>query len=419
MVTLKDAVIVIPIFTDPNLHPLHKDNFLSALYVREPSGAVEMRTFNHLDGLTRGSFDDLMDRTLLTPHKKHLLSVYPFPNVYDMDLLNYYQRNKPMSLEDIRINAIDVLTNRHYKTNNINTMIPLYKHQEYCDVVADRIDELRSNADEADWESYQLYNNNAVLALYSIERNGLLVDQSVVDLFDHRVEKHISDSLLYSDYFLCTSAGRPSNSFGSINFAALEPHKRSFIRPRNDHLMEFDYDAYHVRILGDLMGYDLPTTSVHEHLSQYYGDVTYGESKAITFRYLYGTIPPQVSELNPFFRGVKDLSDLLWQEFTQKGFIETPVYKRRMLRKNLPDMSQNKLLNYYIQATETERNIRSIIELQRYLYKKKTKLVLYNYDSFLFDVRDDEQVLDGVREILEQKKFITKCKTGPNYGEMS
>ena len=167
------------------------------------------------------------------------------------------------------------------------------------------------------------------------------------------------------------------------------------------------------------MGYDLPTTSVHEHLSQYYGDVTYGESKAITFRYLYGTIPPQVSELNPFFRGVKDLSDLLWQEFTQKGFIETPVYKRRMLRKNLPGMSQNKLLNYYIQATETERNIRSIIELQRYLYKKKTKLVLYNYDSFLFDVRDDEQVLEGVREILEQKKFITKCKIGPNYGEMS
>ena len=377
-----------------------------------------MRTFNHSDGLTRDGFDDLLDRTILTPNKKHLLSVHPFPRIYDMNLLNYYLENKPMDLEDIRIPAIEILQNRYYQINHINMMIPLYKHQEHCDEVADRIQHLWESCSESDWESYQEYNNNAVLALYSIERNGLKVDSSVIDLFDRRVEKHISDGSLYGDYFLCTSAGRPSNSFGSINFAALEPSKRSFIRPRNDRLVEFDYDAYHVRILGDLTGYDLPKTSVHEYMSQYYGDVTYDQSKAMTFRYLYGTIPPRVSELNPFFRRVQDLSDLLWESYVSQGYIETPVYRRKMYSKNLPDMTANKLLNYYIQATETERNIRTIIEIQRYLYKKKTKLVLYNYDSFLFDVQEDEDVLEDIQRILKQEKFVVKYKTGSNYGDM-
>ena len=32
--SMKDCYIVIPVFTDPFLHPLHKNNKLSFLYVR-------------------------------------------------------------------------------------------------------------------------------------------------------------------------------------------------------------------------------------------------------------------------------------------------------------------------------------------------------------------------------------------------
>ena len=38
-----------------------------------------------------------------------------------------------------------------------------------------------------------------------------------------------------------------------------------------------------------------------------------------------------------------------------------------------------------IQAYETESNIKKILSIQDYLLDKKTKLVLYGYDSFLFD----------------------------------
>ena len=89
------------------------------------------------------------------------------------------------------------------------------------------------------------------------------------------------------------------------------------------------------------------------------------------------------------------------------------------MKQNYTDMSANKLLNYYIQATETERNIRTILEIQRYLYKKRTSLILYNYDSFLFDVDEKENVTLDLVQILQQEGFIMKAKTGKNFGDMN
>jgi DNA polymerase I-like protein with 3'-5' exonuclease and polymerase domains len=81
-------------------------------------------------------------------------------------------------------------------------------------------------------------------------------------------------------------------------------------------------------------------------------------------------------------------------------------------------MNKNKLLNYMIQATETEHNINTIIELQRYLYKKKTRLILYVYDSFLIDYseEDGDQLLNDIQDILEQTKYMVRIQKGKNYG---
>ena len=83
-------------------------------------------------------------------------------------------------------------------------------------------------------------------------------------------------------------------------------------------------------------------------------------------------------------------------------------------------MNRNKLFNYLIQANETESNIKTIIELQNYLLGKKTKLVLYGYDSFLFDFskQDGVIVLKEIKNILERNGHMTKSQAGLNYGEM-
>ena len=82
-------------------------------------------------------------------------------------------------------------------------------------------------------------------------------------------------------------------------------------------------------------------------------------------------------------------------------------------------MTPQKLFNYYIQATETETNIRKIQIIQDYLKDKKTKLVLYIYDAFVFDFskEDHKQVLLDLHAILSDK-FPVKLKTGIHYGAL-
>ena len=93
-----------------------------------------------------------------------------------------------------------------------------------------------------------------------------------------RVKKHISNGKLYSQYNLWTTTGRPSNSFGSVNFAALPPEKRRGFIAENDYLVEFDFDAYHLRLIADLVGYHtFGEESVHEYLSKWY-ECSYEES---------------------------------------------------------------------------------------------------------------------------------------------
>ena len=84
-------------------------------------------------------------------------------------------------------------------------------------------------------------------------------------------------------------------------------------------------------------------------------------------------------------------------------------------------MNKNKLFNYLIQAYETESNIKTIIELKQYLLEKKTKLVLYGYDSFLFDFSKEDGVntLTEIKNILERNGHMVKSQAGSNYGEMN
>jgi len=411
------SYILIPIFSDPFLHPLHKDNDLSLLYLRHWGDREgKMICVNHPDCVDKGSIDDIKNdhrHFYVTPDKKKLIHILPDTRLIDVNLMHWWKHNKPMDFENVRINAHDFFYNKYYNVKNINEIIPLVKHEEYCDRVSDKIIEFIDTVYE------NVYNNDAINAFYSIEKNGIKVSDDVVDIFDQRVKRHISDGKLYSDYFLWTSTGRPSNAFGSVNFAALDDNQRKAFIPENDSFVEFDYDAYHVRLIADLVGYKFPKGSVHKYLAGFYGS-TYEESKSITFRLLYGGIDKDIAKSIPFFGEVQTFIDKKWNDFNKDNYVKTDIYRRTLLKDNLQDMNRNKLFNYIIQSHETECNIKTIIELKNYLYNKETKLVLYGYDSFLFDVKKDngKEEMKVIKNILERNNHPTKIKTGLNYGEM-
>jgi hypothetical protein len=275
------------------------------------------------------------------------------------------------------------------------------------------------NVDDLGSNSIQ-YGRRATEAFTYIESNGVKVSDDVCDIFDMRVKKHISDGRLYTKYNLWTSTGRPSNSFGNVNFAAMKPEQRKAIIPEYDMLVEYDYDAYHLRLIGDLIGYKFEKESVHQHLADKYG-CSYDEAKQRSFRQLYGGIEKEIRKNITFFSLTYDKINTFWGYFNDNKFIKTDIYKRKLLSKNYTDMNKNKLFNYLIQAYETESNIDTIIELKHYLLEKKTKLVLYGYDSFLFDFSKEDGVntLTEIKNILERNGHMVKSQAGSNYGEMN
>ena len=415
---------IIPIFKEPFLHPLHKDNGLSALWCKEISKKESFFLIQHHPDSDKMMEDYkwLNDYMILTRDKKLLNHFYKFNNVVDMNFLHWINTGKPFE-NNVRNNAIDFLSNKYYNVKKLNEIIPLSKHNEYCN---DVFDEINIPYEAGHTDDY--YMNDFTEAFWSIEKNGVKVSDDVCDIFDERVRKHISNEKLYSNYNLWTTTGRPSNSFGTVNFAALPAEKRKAIVAENDYLVEMDYDAYHLRIISQLVKYDFGKDSVHEHLAKHYG-CSYEESKQKSFQLLYGGIDKQTREKVQFFDLTHKFINSKWDEINKNKYILTDIYRRIILLENYDDLNKSKLFNYLIQALETELNVKKILLIQEYLLDKKTKLVLYGYDSFLFDFskQDGVETLKEIKRILEVKTdvpgdtepyFYTKSKMGLNYGEM-
>ena len=70
---------------------------------------------------------------------------------------------------------------------------------------------------------------------------------------------------------------------------------------------------------------------------------------------------------------------------------------------------------------ETENNMRVLNRLIPNIKDDKSKLILYNYDAFLFDfnMEDGLDYLKKVKNILEQDgRYPVKVSWGLNYHEM-
>jgi len=398
------SCILIPILCDVNKHPL--ENSLCLLYVKLLDGDEYLLPFNHSEAI---NLDITHLDKLDSDHKKYIYDKKQFnhivklKNVIDINLQYYMEHNEPLYVEDITTNSHDYFNRKYYKLNRVNCVVPILKHLELCRKLSNEFQK------HIDLPVHQEYNDNIIDNLTYLESAGLRYDKNIV----------------FSEYNPYTSTGRPSNRFGGINFAALnkidgsrQPFKSRF---ENGMLVEFDYDAYHLRLIGEVVDYKFPEGSVHEHMAKFYGDVTYEESKNQSFQYLYGHIPIDVVQINPFFGKVYDYINEIWSGYKQREFITSNIYNKKIFRKNLSDMNRNKLFNYKIQLMETENNMKMLSNLIPFLESYKSKLILYSYDSFLFDFNLDDGVdfLKKTKEIIESNGlFPTKTSKGTNYHEM-
>ena len=123
----------------------------------------------------------------------------------------------------------------------------------------------------------------------------------------------------------------------------------------------------------------------------------------------------------PFFNKVHEYTNLLWNQYRENGYIETSLFGRKLHKSFFTDMNAAKLLNYLLQSFETERNMAVIHNVLHRTQSFSSKLILYTYDSFLFDFdkRDGSEYIQIVKKELEQNgKFPVKLEIGPDYHNM-
>ena len=306
---------------------------------------------------------------------------------------------------------------KHPVLPTVNEIIPITKHYEKCECLYKLVKDYFQL--EMDIE----LQDKLVEAYKKVEESGIKVDLSCFHKkfqFQHS-EYSLSGDTVYSYYNLYNLTARPTNSFNGINFLAIpkdQDFRQCFV-PKNDFLVEFDFDAYHLRLISRLIGFDPPKESMHTYLGRAYfnqdelTEEQYKESKTITFRQLYGGIEAQYKHIDFF----KHLSEFIDQEWKKYNAHKAAVLPTGRILKKLPGMNKLKLFNYIVQNLETKENIDKILELNKLLSKKKTKLILITYDSFLFDFsqQDGKTLLKKIKEILENNSMIVKHKYGTNY----
>jgi hypothetical protein len=366
--------------------------------------------------------------TLYTLDKKDLLYHFNLQEAIDRSLLYSMQYYKKLEYK-YNNSTIDWFYRKYESKSDINTIIPITKLYERCEEkfksVKNYIDEIHRSNSTVVPTGFEFYNKTATNVFFLIEQNGVGVD---VEEFNkiHKPRNPILNTYnnsVYTSYNLYNATSRPTNTFNSVNFAAINKSQeyRECFKSKNDYFVEFDFDGYHLRLLANQIDYSLTEESAHKQLAKNYfntediSEEQYNLAKQINFHAIYGKIPEEHKNLE-IFKSIQSYIDEMWKMYKEEGYICNPQ-SGKPFSTNLEDMHSTKLMNYMMQSLETSNNITILKDVLRYLKDKKTFITLYTYDAILFDFskEDSKETLQGIKEIMERGgKYPVKFKYSTN-----
>lgn len=424
---------------DSKVHPIQSKINLMYFYIPE----IKLECILNFKHYEKTFFEinniDLTDailksKRIYTDNKKLFLYFFDGSNkkVFDIELHEYLS-------DKLILNTIDFEETSSYKfyskfnASNLNTIIPISNYIQYYSLLkGEYLLYIDINKEKFTEKSYMCYNFIALPSLCDTEMGGIGIDiDKFNEYFAHTRYKLNDSKLVYSDYNVYTSTGRPSNTYSGLNFAALNKSnncRETFVsRFEEGVLVEFDYSAFHPALIANLIGYTYTEESIYHnlHLKIYGREIKtqedYSEIKDVVFKTIYGRIGNDLLKIS-YYKGVMDLIDGLWLEFKRDGYVTSKIFRRRIYKSERID-SKYKLFNYYSQLYETEHNLSIMPSIIKYLKTRKmqSKLILYTYDSFLFDVPINEidSIKSDIKRIMENNTNLKfHIKSGTNYNNL-
>lgn len=402
-----------PFWVDNDKHPRNTD--ISFILIRTLEDRYIL-PHQHTDTLSLSK--SLIESVLNTKGEKWVFQkkklLQSFSNIReglnDIDTAHFLKSGETIDYSQPLQGLVAPLLHKGYKEDVIQS-IPILKLAEVVD------NEFIKYTNEKT-KTYNWYNDIFIPTLSQIEQFGIRVDrEKFIDRWP-QVQKHISsDNVVYTEYNPFTVTGRPSNRHAGVNYAALNKSDGSRDTLVADGIfLQMDYDSYHPRLIGKLIGFPLPQTNVHQWLADQYG-CDLAEGKGVTFRLLYGGIDDEFRQI-PYFDKVADFIERFWKECVVKGYIQTP--NRQIPTMWVEQPNAQKVFNYLLQAYETEMNVDKMVKILDYIKGSGISLELYTYDSFLFDVPTDvdKELIRGLKEIIEDGGFPIKASWGKTYGNL-
>ena len=400
---------------DLEKHPRNSNISFISIKVKNEFYVVGL---DHVDLLCfdKSDLDDLFNTSgdkYIFQKQKVLHSLKLKGNLYDIDSFHY-------------LNSMDIIDYESYFEHLLNKLYIVGVYDDHIPSIpimrlTESVQELFKDYSGINTSiaGYEWFNEIYRPILTKLESRGLLVDvEKLIDHYGSRQRKHIKDGRVYTEYNPFTSTGRPSNRHGGVNFAGLNKKDgtRSIFHSGDSVFVHFDFDGYHPRLIGELVDFDFPKTSAHEYLADIY-NVDYDEAKSITFRNLYGGIEAKYKN-EPFFKETDEFINKHWEQINEDGYIET-LY-RKILISWIEDVNPQKAFNYLLQAIETEKNIDKLNKIFDIIDGTEIFLILYTYDSFLFEVSNDVDKikLREIYSVLTEGGYPITYSYGKTYQEL-
>jgi hypothetical protein len=399
--------LIVPVWSSHKAHPL--GSRLSFIYFRQSTGEDGIINLNHIDAKKLDKFDisKIVHVNTLVLDNRYLKTIG-----LDYEWVSFEENGKPFIFNEVVESVY-----RGYRNDfkELNDCIPLMKWYEV-------LKEIPTISETKEW--YRKY-TSAIQTLGRLEGAGVkVVEEKFIDSFAFNPQYIKKGGIVYTQYNPYTITGRPSNRHLGVNWSALNKSDgtRSMIVSRHPKgtLLQFDFESYHIRLIGKMVGYEFPKgMTAHQHLAEMYGtDIE--TAKKITFTYLYGGLDDNARNIE-FFQKVDEYIKGLYQRFVISGKLTTLLYKREIPFQRIEGVTEQKVFNYLLQSLETEINYMKIGEVLEFLMGKMSKMVLYTYDAFLIDTHpvERDEIIKSVTDIMERGGFPVKIEEGENYDDLN
>lgn len=262
---------------------------------------------------------------------------------------------------------------------------------------------------------------NSILYMLS-EHNPFLILKYNLENYKQYIYEIDNFSFLKVNYSMNTTNGLIVSYDRSINNIAKDDPIRECMVSRfgkKGKILLADYNAFQPRILFSIAGYDVKTNK------DFYNEISESlevkedrnKVKLNIFKILYGDY-----NNNTNFDKIEKLKSRIYNEYIDnKNYITSITGRRKFVE--MENLS-NKLVNTFVQLAQSDIIIEFLIKISNYLKNKRTKLISFISDCFMFDVYDTEreELLDFLKNNL-QKSIYTNCffklniKEGKSWAE--